>query len=70
MNRAASQQLRALSAAFVLGAASVLGFAPVRVAPLPVLAAAGLLWLWQRAATPQRAAVRLPPATATAGRPR
>ena len=56
MNRAASQQLRALSAAFVLGAASVLGFAPVRVAPLPVLAAAGLLWLWQRAATPQRAA--------------
>jgi apolipoprotein N-acyltransferase len=43
-------------AAFLLGAATVLGFAPVSVAALPIVTAAGLLWLWQRAATPRRSA--------------
>jgi apolipoprotein N-acyltransferase len=47
---------RATLAAFVLGAATVPGFAPAGVAVLPFLAAAGLLWLWQEAATPRRAA--------------
>jgi apolipoprotein N-acyltransferase len=43
-------------AAFLLGAATVLGFAPFGLAPLPFFSAAGLLWLWQGAATPRRAA--------------
>jgi apolipoprotein N-acyltransferase len=43
-------------AAFLLGAATVLGFAPAGIAPVPVFTAAGLLWLWQRAATPRRSA--------------
>jgi len=49
------QGLAAL-AAFLLGAATVLGFAPVNLAPLPILGAAGLLWLWQECATARRAA--------------
>jgi apolipoprotein N-acyltransferase len=40
----------------VLGAATVAGFAPIGLAPLPFFSAAGLLWLWQSAATPRRAA--------------
>ena len=36
-------------AAMVLGAASVLGFAPFYLFPLPVLTLAGLAWLWARA---------------------
>jgi apolipoprotein N-acyltransferase len=32
----------------VLGAVSVLGFAPVSLFPVPVAALAGLAWLWQR----------------------
>ena len=46
----------ALLAAFLLGAATVLGFAPASLAPLPMLTAAGLLWLWQGAAAPRPAA--------------
>lgn len=34
----------------------MLGFAPFGLAPLPFFSAAGLLWLWQGAATPRRAA--------------
>jgi len=48
---------RAFLAAFLLGAATVLGFAPFGLAPLPMFTAAGLLWLWQEAAAPRRAAV-------------
>ncbi len=56
MNPAVLRQTRAPLAAFLLGAATVLGFAPIALAPLPILGAAGLLWLWQEAATPRRAA--------------
>ncbi|MHB8668640.1 MAG: apolipoprotein N-acyltransferase [Burkholderiales bacterium] len=56
MNRAVMRQGLAALAAFLLGAATVLGFAPVNLAPLPVLGAAGLLWLWQECATARRAA--------------
>ncbi len=56
MNPAVLRQLRAPLAACALGAAAVLGFAPTALAPLPVLSAAGLLWLWQGAAAPRRAA--------------
>jgi apolipoprotein N-acyltransferase len=47
---------RGALAAFVLGVATVPGFAPASFAVLPFLTAAGLLWLWQDAATPRRAA--------------
>jgi apolipoprotein N-acyltransferase len=43
-------------AAFLFGVATVPGFAPASLAPLPLFTAAGLLWLWQGAATPRRAA--------------
>jgi apolipoprotein N-acyltransferase len=43
------------TAAFLLGAASVLGFAPFQIFPLPILALAALAWLW-RNASPRRAA--------------
>lgn len=43
-------------AAFLLGAATVLGFAPFGLAPLPFFSLAGLLYLWQGAATPRRSA--------------
>jgi apolipoprotein N-acyltransferase len=43
--------------AFVLGAVTVLGFAPFSFFPLPVLTLAILLRLWTHAATPRRAAV-------------
>jgi apolipoprotein N-acyltransferase len=56
MNRGVLRQALAPLAAFLLGAAAVLGFAPVGLAPLPVVSAAGLLWLWQQAAAPRRAA--------------
>ena len=56
MNPGGLRQARAPLAAFLLGAATVAGFAPLGLAPLPVLGAAGLLWLWQGAATPRRAA--------------
>jgi apolipoprotein N-acyltransferase len=42
--------------AFLLGAATALGFAPASLAPLPFFTAAGLLWLWQETAAPRRAA--------------
>jgi apolipoprotein N-acyltransferase len=42
--------------AFLLGAVTVLGFAPFGLAPLPFFSAAGLLYLWQDAATPRRSA--------------
>jgi len=44
------------SLALVLGALTVAGFAPFSLFPLPVLALAVLLHLWQRAPTPGRAA--------------
>ena len=55
MNPAGWRQARAPLTAFLLGAVTVLGFAPAAVSPLPFLGAAGLLWLWQGAATPRRA---------------
>ncbi len=57
MNPALLRNARAPLTAFLLGAATVLGFAPFGIAPLPFITAAGLLWLWQGAATPRRAAV-------------
>ncbi len=57
MNPAGLRHARAPLAAFLLGAATVLGFAPAALAPLPMFTAAGLLWLWQGAATPRRAAM-------------
>ncbi|MBE0612209.1 MAG: apolipoprotein N-acyltransferase [Burkholderiales bacterium] len=56
MNPAVLRHLRAPLAAFLLGAATVAGFAPANLAPLPFLTGAGLLWLWQGAASPRRAA--------------
>ena len=56
MNPAVLRHARAPLAAFLLGAATVLGFAPFGLAPLPFISAAGLLWLWQGADTPRRAA--------------
>ena len=44
-------------AAFFLGAASVLGFAPFELFPIPLLTLAALAWLW-RAATPRAAALQ------------
>jgi len=44
-----------IAAAFLLGAASVLGFAPFELFPLPIIALAALIHLW-RAASPRRAA--------------
>ncbi len=46
-----------VAAAVLLGAATVLGFAPFGLSPLPVLTLAGLFLLWLRALTPRRAAV-------------
>jgi apolipoprotein N-acyltransferase len=56
MNPAVLRQARALLAAFLLGALTVPGFAPTGLYPLPIVSAAGLLWLWQHAAEPRRAA--------------
>lgn len=47
--------LQPAAAAFLLGAASVLGFAPFQIFPLPLLTLAALAWLWREAA-PRRAA--------------
>jgi len=55
MHPALLKPVHAYLAAFLLGAATVLGFAPVGFAPLPMFTAAGMLWLWQ-AAPPRRAA--------------
>jgi apolipoprotein N-acyltransferase len=41
--------------AFVAGAATVLGFAPFHLFPLPLITLALLFWLWAKAATPWRA---------------
>jgi apolipoprotein N-acyltransferase len=46
-----------VAAAFLFGAAAVLGFAPLQLYPLPVLALAALVWFW-RDASPRRAAVQ------------
>lgn len=43
-------------AAFLLGAASVLGFAPFQIFPLTVATLAALVWLW-RSASPRKAAL-------------
>ena len=56
MNPVRLRNTRASLTAFVLGAATVLGFAPASLAPLPFFTAAGLLWLWQEATAPGRAA--------------
>lgn len=45
-----------LAAAFLLGAASVLGFAPFQLFPVPLATLAALIWLW-RNASPRRAAI-------------
>ena len=45
-----------LVTAFVLGAATVAGFAPFYLFPLPVLTLAGLIYLWTGARTPRSAA--------------
>src|SRR5882672_10783311 len=42
--------------AFVLGAITVLGYAPFYLFPLPLVTLAALFLLWHRAATPRRAA--------------
>jgi apolipoprotein N-acyltransferase len=42
--------------AFVLGAVTVVGYAPFYLFPLPVLTLAGLLYLWSEAPTPRAAA--------------
>lgn len=42
--------------AFVLGAISVLGFAPFYLYPVPVVTLAGLFYLWQKAGNRKRAA--------------
>jgi apolipoprotein N-acyltransferase len=47
---------RATIAAFLLGAATVAGFAPLYLFPIPALTLAALLWLCRGAATPKRAA--------------
>ncbi|HSD60541.1 MAG TPA: apolipoprotein N-acyltransferase [Burkholderiales bacterium] len=44
-------------AALLLGAATVGGFAPFHLFPLPVLTLAGLFWLWSRASGPRAAAL-------------
>ena len=49
-------QTHALTAAFLLGAATVAGFAPLALAFLPFFTSAALLYLWQGAATAPRAA--------------
>ena len=46
----------ALSTAFVLGAATVAGYAPFKMFPLPALTLAGLFYLWSVARTPRAAA--------------
>ncbi|MDP2171094.1 MAG: apolipoprotein N-acyltransferase [Rhodocyclaceae bacterium] len=43
--------------AAVLGGISVAGFAPLELFPLPIIALAGLLRLWQDTSTPHRAAL-------------
>ncbi len=48
---------RALLAAVLLGAATVLGFAPFYLFPLPVATLALLIMLWRRATSPRRAAL-------------
>lgn len=48
---------RQIFAAFLLGAATVAGFAPFGLFPLPVLTLAGLFVLWRKAETPRRAAL-------------
>ena len=57
MNDAVLRQAYPTLAAFLLGAATVSGFAPLGYAPVPIFAAAGLLWLWQGADAPRRAAL-------------
>ncbi len=47
---------RATLAAFLLGAATVAGFAPLYLYPLPVLTLAVLMWLWRNADSAKRAA--------------
>lgn len=46
-----------LITAFLLGAATVAGYAPFYYYPLPVIALAGLFYLWSRAASPRAAAI-------------
>lgn len=48
---------RSLAAAAVLGATTVLGFAPFGLFPLPLLTLAALFSLWRRAASPLAAAL-------------
>jgi apolipoprotein N-acyltransferase len=57
MSPVPSKDARTVLAAFLLGAATVLGFAPAGFHPLPIFALAALLYLWQSATTPRRAGV-------------
>jgi apolipoprotein N-acyltransferase len=43
--------------AFLLGALTILGYAPYYMFPLPVVTLAGLIYLWSQAATPRAAAL-------------
>jgi apolipoprotein N-acyltransferase len=47
---------RVLLAAFTLGAATVAGFAPLYLFPIPIVTIALLMWLWRHAESPKRAA--------------
>ncbi|HEY0335705.1 MAG TPA: apolipoprotein N-acyltransferase [Burkholderiales bacterium] len=47
---------RVFLAAFTLGAATVAGFAPLYLFPVPIVTLALLLWLWRHAERPMRAA--------------
>ncbi|MGZ5137021.1 MAG: apolipoprotein N-acyltransferase [Burkholderiales bacterium] len=48
---------RAALIAFVLGAVSVAGFAPLYLFPLPLLTLTLLMWLWRASDSPKRAAI-------------
>jgi apolipoprotein N-acyltransferase len=50
--------IRALSVAALFGAATVLGFAPFRLFPLPIITLAALAWLWRRAPRSRDAALQ------------
>jgi apolipoprotein N-acyltransferase len=51
-----NNRLLTASAALLLGALAVLGFAPFELFPLALLSQAGLFWLWRHADSPRQAA--------------
>ncbi|ROH88626.1 apolipoprotein N-acyltransferase [Pseudomethylobacillus aquaticus] len=56
MNPSSPRLLFPYLLALLLGAGAMFGYAPFYLFPLPVLALAGLFWLWQRAGTAGQAA--------------